>query len=55
MTRLPELFSPQMLVQEVPFPQVVVVVVGPPQQLTVKGSAEAEASWVTTDRRDPDT
>jgi len=52
--RQPELFSPQMLVQEVPFPQVVVVV-GPPQQLTGRGSAESEASWVMTDTRDPDT
>ena len=55
MPRIPELSPPQMLVQEVPFPQVVAVVVAPPQQLTGRGSGDAEASMVRTGTRDPDT
>jgi len=53
--RQPELSPPHMLLQEIPFPQVVVVIVPSTQQLTVRGSAEAEARSVTTVTLDPDT
>ena len=54
---LPEFFEPQMFVQDIPLPHVVVVVFPytPPQQRTSWDSGDPEASSVTIGARVPET